>query len=376
MLAIPVRPEMKTVLAGDPLRRATGLRIGPYSLPNRTLVAPMAGVTDRPFRQLCKRLGAGYAVSEMAASNPRLWDSVKTSRRIDHDGEIEPKAVQIAGADPAMMAEAARFNVDRGAQIIDINMGCPAKKVCNVLAGSALMADEALALRIIEAVVAAVGVPVTVKMRTGTDSDNRNAARLARAAEQAGAAMITVHGRTRACQYHGAIDYDTIAEVKASVKLPVVANGDIDSPEKAKWVLAATGADAIMIGRAAQGRPWIFREIDHFLDSGEKLAGPTWREVWSLLRQHLLDHYAFYGDHVGVRTARKHIGWYLRGLQQPSPTGQAGNDAVAGNDDLETLRRLVNTSDVPEAQLNLIDQYFSDREQVLDTCMAPGRPPQ
>jgi tRNA-dihydrouridine synthase B len=363
MLAIPVRPEMKTVLAGVSLRRSTGFSIGPYSLPSRTLVAPMAGVTDRPFRQLCRRLGAGYAVSEMAASNPRLWDSVKTSRRIDHDGEIEPKAVQIAGADPAMMAEAARFNVDRGAQIIDINMGCPAKKVCNVLAGSALMADEALALRIIEAVVAAVAVPVTVKMRTGTDSHHRNAVRLARSAEDAGAAMITVHGRTRACQYHGAIDYDTIAEVKASVKLPVVANGDIDSPEKARQVLAATGADAIMIGRAAQGRPWIFREIDHFLDSGERLAGPTSSEVWSLLRQHLLDHYAFYGAHVGVRTARKHIGWYLRGLQQ-EPHYQG----------LEALRQLVNTSDVPEAQLDLIDRYFCDREQVLDTCTAPGRP--
>ena len=350
-------------MAGAPLLQASGLRIGPYALPNRTLVAPMAGVTDRPFRQLCKRLGAGYAVSEMAASNPRLWDSVKTSRRIDHDGEIEPKAVQIAGADPAMMAEAARFNVDRGAQIIDINMGCPAKKVCNLQAGSALMADEALALKIIEAVVRAVSVPVTVKMRTGVDAHNRNAVRLARAAEQAGAAMITVHGRTRACQYHGAIDYDTIAQVKASVGVPVVANGDIDSPEKASRVLAATGADAIMVGRAAQGRPWIFREIDHYLASGEKLAGPSLREVWSLLRQHLLDHYAFYGEHVGVRTARKHIGWYLHGLQPAQPLHGA----------VEALRQHINLSEIPEVQLELIDRYFSEREQVLDTFLEPGR---
>ena len=350
-------------MAGTPLPQASGLRIGPYALPSRTLVAPMAGVTDRPFRQLCKRLGAGYAVSEMAASNPRLWDSVKTSRRIDHDGEIEPKAVQIAGADPAMMAEAARFNVDRGAQIIDINMGCPAKKVCNLQAGSALMADEALALKIIEAVVRAVSVPVTVKMRTGVDARNRNAVRLARAAEQAGAAMITVHGRTRACQYHGAIDYDTIAQVKASVGVPVVANGDIDSPEKASRVLAATGADAIMVGRAAQGRPWIFREIDHYLASGEILAGPSLGEVWCLLRQHLLDHYAFYGEHVGVRTARKHIGWYLRGLQPAQPLHGAA----------EALRQRINLSEIPEVQLELIDRYFSEKEQVLDTCLEPGR---
>ncbi len=323
----------------------------------------MAGVTDRPFRQLCRRLGAGYAVSEMAASNPKLWDSVKTSRRIDHNGEIEPKAVQIAGADPAMMAEAARFNVDRGAQIIDINMGCPAKKVCNLMAGSALMADEALALRIIDAVVRAVSVPVTVKMRTGVDINRRNAVRLARCAEQAGAAMITVHGRTRACQYHGAVDYDTIAEVKAGINLPVVANGDIDSPEKARQVLDATGADAVMIGRAAQGRPWIFREIDHYLASGERLAGPSWREIWSLLRQHLQDHYTFYGEYVGVRTARKHIGWYLRAIAQ----GRAPDDTI------EALRQRINLSEDPAGQLELIDQFFSDKEKVLDTCIEQGR---
>ncbi|MBA3477546.1 MAG: tRNA dihydrouridine synthase DusB [Lautropia sp.] len=345
------------------------LKIGPYTLPSRTLVAPMAGVTDRPFRQLCKRLGAGYAVSEMAASDPRLRDSVKTSRRIDHDGEIEPKAVQIAGADPAMMADAARFNVGRGAQIIDINMGCPARKVCNVAAGSALMADESLALRIIEAVVNAVDVPVTVKMRTGTDSRNRNAVRIARGAEQAGTAMITVHGRTRACQYHGAVDYDTIAEVKSRVTLPVIANGDIDSPEKARQILDATGADGIMIGRAAQGRPWIFREIDHYLATGGKLAGPTWHEIWSLLRQHLLDHYAFYGEFTGVRTARKHIGWYLRGMQQEGLL----QGCLLG--DMETLRGRINDCEAPEAQLDLIERFFSDRERVLDTCTENWRDP-
>ena len=356
---------MKTVAAGNVLP-ARGLHIGPYRLPNRTLVAPMAGVTDRPFRQLCRRLGAGYAVSEMAASNPRLWDSVKTARRINHDGEAEPKAVQIAGADPAMMAEAARFNVERGAQIIDINMGCPARKVCNVAAGSALMGDEPLALKIIAAVVAAVDVPVTVKMRTGTDAGNRNAVRLARAAEDAGAAMITVHGRTRACQYHGAVDYDTIAQVKASVGLPVVANGDIDSPEKARDVLQATGADAVMIGRAAQGRPWIFREIDHYLGTGEKLAAPSWDEIWRLLRQHLLDHYAFYGEFVGVRTARKHIGWYLRGMQQDRLLA----DGVVG--EMAALRTRINASEAPQAQLDLIDEFFSVRERVPDTCKKFG----
>jgi tRNA-dihydrouridine synthase B len=365
MPATSVRLEMQTVAAGSGLP-ARGLRIGPYRLPNRTLVAPMAGVTDRPFRQLCRRLGAGYAVSEMAASNPRLWDSVKTARRINHDGEVEPKAVQIAGADPAMMAEAARFNVERGAQIIDINMGCPAKKVCNVAAGSALMADEALAVKIIAAVVAAVQVPVTVKMRTGTDTGNRNAVRLARAAEDAGAAMITVHGRTRACQYHGMVDYDTIGLVKASIGLPVVANGDIDSPEKARDVLRATGADAIMIGRAAQGRPWIFREIDHFLATGEKLPAPTWDEIWSLLRQHLLDHYAFYGEFVGVRTARKHVGWYLRGLQQDRLLA----DGIVG--EMASLRARINASEAPETQLDLIDQFFSARERVPDTCKKYG----
>src|SRR5690554_3970251 len=287
------------------------MQLGPFTLPNPVFVAPMAGVTDRPFRQLCRRLGAGYAVSEMAASNPRLWHSVKTSRRIDHAGEIEPRAVQIAGADPAMMAEAARFNVDRGAQVIDINMGCPAKKVCNLAAGSALMGDPGLALRIIEAVVAAVDVPVTVKMRTGPTPDARNAPLLARAAESAGVAMVAVHGRTHACAYRGHAEYDTIAEIKSRLRIPVVANGDIDSPRKAAAVLAATGADAVMIGRAAQGNPWIFADIAAWLADGGRRPPPGPTEFVQVLHEHLLDHYAFHGEFTGVRTARKHVGWYV-----------------------------------------------------------------
>ncbi|KAG4080988.1 hypothetical protein HA402_010159 [Bradysia odoriphaga] len=277
----------------------------------------MAGVTDRPFRQLCKRLGAGYAVSEMAASNPRLWASVKTSRRLNHDGEIAPIAVQIAGADPAMMAEAAVFNAGKGARIIDINMGCPAKKVCNLASGSALLRHEDLIARILDAVVSAcapLGVPVTLKTRTGWDRDSRNALRVARIAQDAGIAALTLHGRTRADLYTGQAEYDTIKAVKAELNIPVVANGDIDTPQKAKHVLDYTGADAIMIGRAAQGRPWIFREIDHFLRTGETLAPPSYEEMRDLLLEHLDDHYQFYGEHTGVRTARKHIGWYLSGL--------------------------------------------------------------
>ncbi len=289
------------------------MKLGPHALRNRVFVAPMAGVTDRPFRQLCKRLGAGYAVSEMAASNPQLWASVKTSRRTDHAGEAEPRAVQIAGSDPAMMAEAARHNVERGAQIIDINMGCPARKVCSVAAGSALMADEPLAIAIVEAVVRAVDVPVTVKMRTGPTPASRNAVRLARAFESAGAAMLAVHGRSRACAFGGRAEYATIAEVKAAVSIPVVANGDIDSPQAARDVLRATGADAVMIGRAAQGRPWIFGQVAHFLETGELLAEPDDAAIAALLREHLLDHYAFHGEERGVRSARKHVGWYLSG---------------------------------------------------------------
>ena len=279
----------------------------------------MAGVTDRPFRQLCKRLGAGYAVSEMAASNPRLWHSEKTSRRTNHDGEMEPRAVQIAGADPQMLAECARFNVDRGAQVIDINMGCPVKKVCNSWCGSALLQHETLVAEILETVVRAVDVPVTLKFRTGWDRQHKNALNIARMAEQSGIAMLTLHGRTRADGYKGEAEYDTIAAVKAAVSIPVVANGDIDTPQKARAVLEFTKADAVMIGRAAQGRPWIFREIDHFLRTGETLPAPLVAEVRALMAEHLEAHYAFYGDYLGVRTARKHIGWYVSEL----PGGEA-----------------------------------------------------
>jgi tRNA-dihydrouridine synthase B len=293
------------------------MNIGPYSLANPFFVAPMAGVTDRPFRQLCKKLGAGYAVSEMVTSRPDLWGTLKTSRRANHEGEPGPIAVQIAGTEPGMMGEAAAYNIDRGAQIIDINMGCPAKKVCSKWAGSALMQDEALALSIVEAVVAVCaprGVPVTLKMRTGWCQAQKNAVVLARAAEQAGVQMITVHGRTREQGYNGHAEYDTIAAVKAAVRVPVVANGDIASPEKALQVLAATQADAVMIGRAAQGRPWIFREMAHFMATGTHLAPPLVAEVKQLLLDHLQDHYALYGEYSGVRTARKHIGWYVKSL--------------------------------------------------------------
>jgi tRNA-dihydrouridine synthase B len=320
------------------------MRIGPIELRNRLFAAPMAGVTDRPFRQLCKRLGAGYAVSEMVTSRPELWNSLKTSRRANHDGEVAPIAVQIAGTDAAMMAEAAAYNIDRGAQIIDINMGCPAKKVCNKWAGSALMQDEPLALAIIDAVVAACaphGVPVTLKMRTGWCAMARNALSLARAAESAGVAMVTVHGRTREQGYKGVAEHHTVAAVKAALKIPVVANGDIDSPHKAREVLAATGCDAVMIGRAAQGRPWIFREVAHFLEHGELLPPPPTRDVQQWLLEHLQDHYSLYGERSGVRSARKHIGWAVRAL----PGGEA-------------FRAVMNTLDDARAQLAAVSLFF------------------
>jgi tRNA-dihydrouridine synthase B len=301
----------------------------------------MAGVTDRPFRQLCKQLGAGYAVSEMAASDPRLWASEKTSRRINHDGEMEPKAVQIAGADPTMLAECAKFNVDHGAQIIDINMGCPVKKVCNSWCGSALLQHEKLVGDILDAVVAAVDVPVTLKFRTGWDRINKNALNIARIAESSGIAMLTLHGRTRADGYSGEAEYDTVTAVKAAVSIPVVANGDITTPEKARFVLETTCADAVMIGRAAQGRPWIFREIDHFLRTGEYLPAPLVSEVRMLMHEHLRAHYAFYGEYLGVRTARKHIGWYVREL--------AGGEA---------FRQQMNRLDNCDEQLAAVDAFF------------------
>ena len=328
------------------------MNIGPYTLANNLFAAPMAGVTDRPFRQLCKKLGAGYAVSEMVTSRRDLWNTLKTSRRADHTGEPGPIAVQIAGTDARMMAEAAAYNVDRGAQIIDINMGCPAKKVCNKWAGSALMQDETLALQIIEAVVAACvphGVPVTLKMRTGWCQADKNALTIARAAESAGVQMVTVHGRTREQGYKGLAEYDTVAAVKAALRIPVVANGDIDSAEKARDVLAATGADAVMIGRAAQGRPWIFREISHFMATGERLAPPLVAEVKRLLLDHLPDHYALYGDFTGVRTARKHIGWYVKNL----PDGEA-------------FRARMNLIEDCQAQLRAVGDFFDGIGERMD----------
>ena len=287
------------------------MQIGNIILTNNLIVAPMAGVTDRPFRILCKRLGAGMAVSEMVASDSKLWATEKSIRRGDHAGEVDPIVVQIAGAAPAMMAEAARYNVDKGAHIIDINMGCPAKKVCKVDAGSALMKDESLVARILEAVVNAVNVPVTLKIRTGWDRQHKNAPAIARIAEQCGIAALAVHGRTRSDHYDGAAEYDTIRAVKQSVKIPVTASGDIDSPEKAKLVFTYTGCDAVMVGRAAQGSPWIFREIAHYLETGKHLAAPSYTEIHAIATGHLHDLHDFYGDYKGVRIARKHIGWYL-----------------------------------------------------------------
>jgi len=290
------------------------MQIGPYQLKNNLIVAPMAGVTDRPFRQLCKAMGAGMAVSEMVASNSLLWGSEKTRRRANHDGEVDPISVQIAGADPNMLAEAAKYNVDHGAQIIDINMGCPAKKVCNVMAGSALLKDEPLVRRILEAVVGAVNVPVTLKIRTGWDRGNKNALAVARIAEYSGIQALAIHGRTRACGFSGDAEFDTIAEVKSLVRIPVIANGDIRTPQRVKEVLDYTGADAVMIGRAAQGRPWIFREISHFLATGEMPPAPEVTEIHRVLLAHVHDLYGFYGEVTGVRIARKHISWYTKGL--------------------------------------------------------------
>ena len=332
------------------------MHIGQFALANSLFVAPMAGVTDRPFRQLCKRLGAGYAVSEMVTSRRDLWDTLKTSRRANHDGEPGPIAVQIAGTEPQMMADAAVYNIERGAQIIDINMGCPAKKVCNKWAGSALMQDEALALSIVQAVVTACAprnVPVTLKMRTGWCQSHKNAVVLARAFEQAGVQMLAVHGRTREQGYKGQAEYDTVAAVKAAVQIPVVANGDITTPEKARDVLAASGADAIMIGRAAQGRPWIFREISHFLATGTYLAPPLVSEVKRLLVEHLQDHYRLYDEFIGVRSARKHIGWYLREL----PGG-------------EDFRARMNALDNSVAQVAAVEQFLDALNAKMDRIPA------
>ncbi len=318
------------------------MRIGPYQIDPPVVLAPMAGVTDKPFRQLCRRLGAGLCVSEMTSADPRLWQTRKSSLRMDHAGEPAPIAVQIAGADPQMLAEAARANVARGAQIIDINMGCPAKKVCKAWAGSALLRDEALVARILDAVVAAVDVPVTLKIRTGWRHDQRNALRIARIAESAGIAALAVHGRTREQRYSGVAEYETIAAVKAGVSIPVMANGDIDSPQKAARVLAMTGADAVMIGRGAQGRPWIFREIAHYLASGAPLPAPAPAEVSAILLAHVEALHEFYGEVSGVRIARKHLAWYCH--DHPQST---------------TFREQVNRAESAPRQLALIHEHFA-----------------
>jgi tRNA-dihydrouridine synthase B len=315
------------------------MRIGSHQLKNNLIVAPMAGVTDRPFRQLCKKMGAGMAVSEMVSSNSLLWGSQKTLRRANHQGEVEPISVQIAGADPKMLAEAAKFNVDQGAQIIDINMGCPAKKICNVMAGSALLQDESLVGKILDTVVAAVNVPVTLKIRTGWDRQNRNALRVARIAENAGIQALAVHGRTRACGFSGGAEYDTIAAVKAQVNIPVIANGDIATPEKVREVLDYTKADAAMIGRAAQGRPWIFREISYYLETGRHLPPPEVEEIRRVLIEHLNDLYQFYGEYSGVRIARKHISWYTKGLAGSAAFRHAMNQLESSADQLAAVNR-------------------------------------
>ena len=321
------------------------MRIGPHLIDPPVVLAPMAGVTDKPFRQLCKRLGAGLAVSEMTTADPRLWTTRKSLKRMDHVGEPDPVGVQIAGYDPAMLAEAARYNVAHGAQLIDINMGCPAKKVCNVWSGSALLQDEALVARIVAAVVQAVEVPVTLKIRTGWDREHRNGLAIARIAEDAGIAALAVHGRTRADLYQGEAEYDTIAAIKAAIRIPVLANGDIDSPAKARFVLERTGADAVMIGRAAQGRPWIFREVAHFLATGETLAEPSPREVRDILLGHLDDLYAFYGELQGVRIARKHLGWYAKDRPENA-----------------AFRAVANRADSAAEQQHLTREYFDALE--------------
>ncbi|HTM70934.1 MAG TPA: tRNA dihydrouridine synthase DusB [Luteimonas sp.] len=329
------------------------MRIGPYRIEPNVILAPMAGVTDKPFRVLCKQLGAGLAMSEMTTSDPRFWQTTKSLRRMDHAGEPDPVGVQIAGTEPAVLAEAARYNVDHGAQLIDINMGCPAKKVCNAWAGSALMRDEALVARILEAVVGAVDVPVTLKIRTGWDANHRNAPAIARIAEASGIAALAVHGRSREQQYTGVAEYDTVTAIKASLGIPVIANGDIDSPRKAADVLRRTGCDAVMVGRAAQGRPWIFRDIAHYLAHGELLPEPTAAEVRDILLGHLDALHAFHGEEAGVRIARKHLGWYAK----DRPENHA-------------FRAVVNRAQTATEQVRLTRDYFD----ALAAGVAPGLP--
>jgi len=361
------------------------MRIGPHVLANALAVAPMAGVTDRPFRQLCKRLGAGYAVSEMVAANPRLWATDKSRRRTDHAGEVEPIAVQIAGADPALVADAARYNVDRGAQIIDINLGCPAKKVCNALAGSALLSNEPLVAAIVRAVVAAVPVPVTLKLRTGPHPGARNAVAIARMAEDSGIAALALHGRTRACAFVGDVEYETIAAVKDAVRIPLFANGDIRTPAEAAAVLARTGADGLMIGRAAQGRPWIFREIAHYLATGATLPPPTVAEARVLISEHLADHYDFYGEALGVRIARKHLGWYTAGLPGAQALRAVVNEVTSAAAQVAAMEaffdalalhgeRLSYRETTTDAPAGARDAHASVRAAATDRAMQPNEP--
>jgi tRNA-dihydrouridine synthase B len=348
------------------------MQIGPYQLRNNLIVAPMAGVTDRPFRQLSKTMGAGMAVSEMVASNSLLWGSEKTIRRGNHEGEVEPKVVQIAGSNPAMMAEAALYNIASGAQIIDINMGCPAKKICNVAAGSALLKDEPLVARIVEAVVEAArpyGVPVTLKIRTGWDKNNRNALIVAKIAENAGIASLAIHGRTRACMYTGNAEYDTIKAVKAAVGIPVVANGDITTPEKARFVLDYTGADAVMIGRAAQGRPWIFREMEHYLETGMHLPPPEVEEIRIVMLGHLEDHYLFYGMEAGARIARKHISWYTKGLAGSAAFRRQMNMLLTAGEQLKAINEFFDSLGERDARLSYAEGN-DEAEQNVEEALA------
>jgi tRNA-dihydrouridine synthase B len=318
--------------------------IGPYQLANNLILAPMAGVTDRPFREICKQHGAGLAVSEMVASNPALRQHPKTLLKANHQGESGLRSVQILGTNPEQMASAALFNVAQGAQVIDINMGCPAKKVCSVAAGSALLKDEDLVKKILDKVVRAVDVPVTLKIRTGWDRQNRNALRIAQIAEQAGIAALTVHGRTRACKFEGQAEYETIKAVKQSVNIPVIANGDIDSPEKARWVLKTTGADAIMIGRAAQGNPWLFDQIHHWVNFGKAIEKPSIKMIQPVLLNHLDKLYSFYGNASGVRIARKHIGWYFKHIRLVN----------------EQTKSAINNAIEPSQQIALINSAFTN----------------
>lgn len=319
--------------------------IGTHTLKNNLVLAPMAGVTDQPFRLLCRELGAGLVISEMVTSNPALFHTRKTQLRLNHDGESEPRSIQIAGADPQHMAMAAVFNVEHGAQIVDINMGCPAKKVCNVMAGSALLRDERLVANILTAVVNAVDVPVTLKIRTGWDKSNRNALKIAQIAESSGIQALTVHGRTRACAFTGVAEHETAGEIKAKVGIPIIANGDIDTPEIAAEILKTYDVDGLMIGRAAQGNPWVFREINHYLKTGEKLEAPDANEICKVLIKHVTNLHEFYGEYQGVRIARKHIGWYCK--QQ---------------DDPGIFRSLINRIDSACEQLSALKHFFSEQQ--------------